>query len=61
MVIKPIETEEDYRATLCEIESLMRAAPESPESERLDMLVTLVEAYERQHFSLEPPPRSAQL
>jgi HTH-type transcriptional regulator/antitoxin HigA len=53
--IKPIKTEEDYRATLSEIESLMRAAPDSPEGERLDVLATLVEAYERQHFPMDPP------
>ena len=55
MDIRPIKTEEDYRATLREIESLMRAEPESPEGERLDVLVTLVEAYERQHFPLDLP------
>jgi len=55
MNIKPIKTEEDYRATLTEIESLMRAMPGSPEGERLDVLVTLVEAYERQHFPLDLP------
>jgi HTH-type transcriptional regulator/antitoxin HigA len=55
MDIKPIKTEEDYRATLHEVESLMRAAPDSPEGERLDVLVTLVEAYERQHFPLDLP------
>jgi HTH-type transcriptional regulator/antitoxin HigA len=53
MDIKPIKTEEDYQSTLQEIESLMRAAPGSPEGERLDALVTLVEAYERQHFPLD--------
>jgi HTH-type transcriptional regulator/antitoxin HigA len=55
MNIHPIKTEEDYRATLLEIETLMRAEPGSPEGERLDILVTLVEAYERQHFPLELP------
>jgi len=55
MNIHPIKTEEDYRATLREIESLMRAEPGSPEGERLDVLVALVEAYERQHFSPELP------
>lgn len=47
MDVRPIKTEENYRATLGEIESLMSAAPDSPEGERLDVLVTLVEAYER--------------
>jgi HTH-type transcriptional regulator/antitoxin HigA len=55
MDIKPIKTPEDYRATLREIESLMEAAADSPEGERLDVLVTLVEAYERQHLPLELP------
>jgi HTH-type transcriptional regulator/antitoxin HigA len=55
MDIKPIRSEEDYRATLREIESLMSAVAGSAEGERLDMLATLVEAYERQHFPLELP------
>lgn len=55
MDIKPIKTEEDYRETLHEIESLMKAEPGAPEGERLDVLVTLVEAYERRHFPLDLP------
>jgi HTH-type transcriptional regulator/antitoxin HigA len=53
MEIKPIRTEEDYRATLREIESLMAAEAGSPEGDRLDVLVTLVEAYERKAFPSE--------
>ncbi len=55
MDIKPIKTEEDYRATLREVESLMTAEPGTPEGEKLDVLVTLVEAYERKHFPLDLP------
>ncbi len=55
MDIKPIKTEEDYRATLREIELLMTAEAGTPEGERLDVLVTLVEAYERKHFPLDLP------
>jgi HTH-type transcriptional regulator/antitoxin HigA len=55
MEIKPIRTEEDYRATLQEIESLMTAEAGSREGERLDVLVTLVEAYERKTFPLDLP------
>ncbi|MFY9825097.1 MAG: transcriptional regulator [Thermoanaerobaculia bacterium] len=55
MDVKPIKTEEDYRATLHEVESLMSAATGSPEGERLDVLVTLIEAYERRHFPLDLP------
>ena len=46
MEIQPIRNESDYDATLAEIERLMDAAPGSPDAERLDVLVTLVEAYE---------------
>lgn len=44
MNIKPIKTRNDYRAALKEIESLMSAARNTPEGDRLDVLVTLVEA-----------------
>jgi HTH-type transcriptional regulator/antitoxin HigA len=55
MEIKPIRTDEDYRATLQEIETLMAAEAGTPEGERLDVLVTLVEAYERKNFPLDLP------
>jgi len=55
MEIEPIKTEADYRATLKEIESLMTAEPGTPEGERLDVLATLVEAWERKHFPLDLP------
>ena len=55
MEIEPIRTEEDYRVTLREIESLMAGEPGTPKGERLDVLVTLVEAYERKHFPLDLP------
>ena len=55
MNIKPIKTRTDYRATLAEIETLICAKANSADGERLDILVTLVEAYERRHFPLELP------
>ena len=55
MDIKPIKTERDYRAALKEIEGLMMATPDSPEGEKLDVMVTLVEAYENKHFPLDLP------
>ena len=55
MDIKPIKTDDDYRAALKEIESLMTAEADTPDGERLDVLVTLVEAYEKKHFPLELP------
>lgn len=53
MDIKLIKTEEEYRATLREIKSLMAAEPGTPEGEKLVVLVMLVEAYERKHFPLD--------
>jgi len=55
MDIKPIKTDADYRAALKEIETLMMAAPDTPEGEKLDVLVTLVEAYESKHYPLDLP------
>jgi HTH-type transcriptional regulator/antitoxin HigA len=55
MDIKPIKTDADYRAALAEIETLMTAAASTPEGERLDVMVTLVESYEHRHFPLELP------
>ena len=55
MDIKPVKTEADYQAALKAIESLMMAEPDTPEGERLDVLVTLVEAYERVHYPIEFP------
>lgn len=46
MNIKPIKTADDHRAALIEIESLMSAEFGTPEGARLDILATLVEAYE---------------
>jgi HTH-type transcriptional regulator/antitoxin HigA len=55
MNIKPIKTKADYRAALKAIESLMVAKANTPDGERLDVLVTLVEAYERKHYPLDLP------
>ena len=55
MEIKPIKTKANYRAALKEIEALMTAERDTPEGERLDVLVTLVEAYENKHYRLELP------
>ena len=55
MTIKPIKTERDYHKTLKEIEGLWDAKPNSPKGDRLEVLVTLVEAYEQKHYKIEPP------
>ena len=55
MNIKPIRSAKDYRAALPEIDSLMGAEAGSPAGEKLNVLVTLVEAWERKHFPMELP------
>jgi HTH-type transcriptional regulator/antitoxin HigA len=55
MNIRPIRTDADYRAALKEIDNLMMSAPDTPEGEKLDVLVTLVEAYEAKHYPLDFP------
>jgi HTH-type transcriptional regulator/antitoxin HigA len=51
MNIKPIKTQEDYDATLNKIESLMDAKPNTPQMDELEVLTTLVEVYEEQHYA----------
>lgn len=55
MNLKPIKNEQDYEAALQEIERLWDVAPGTPESDVLEILVTLVEAYEKEHYDLPPP------
>lgn len=55
MEIRPIRTEADYQAALAEIDCLFDAAPHTPKGDRLDVLATLVEAYEEQHYRLPAP------
>ena len=55
MDIAPIKSQRDYRRVLGEIEGLMNARRNTPEGDRLDVLVTLVEAWERKHYRLDLP------
>jgi HTH-type transcriptional regulator/antitoxin HigA len=55
MELRPIKTETDYQNALQEIELLFNAAPNTPEYDRLDILSTLVEAYEEKHCPIELP------
>lgn len=57
MDIRPIHTEADYTATLKEISALMQSdpAPGTLEGDRLDILTTLVQAYEARHFPVGAP------
>jgi HTH-type transcriptional regulator/antitoxin HigA len=53
--IRPIKTEADYQAALAEIDRRFDADANTPAGDRLDVLATLVEAYEEQHYSLPAP------
>jgi HTH-type transcriptional regulator / antitoxin HigA len=55
MNVRPIRTDDDYRNALREIEQLFDALPNTPEGDQLDVLATLVEAYEAQHFPIPTP------
>jgi len=55
MDIKPIKTENEYEAALKEIERLFNAEPGTPDGDRLDVFVTLVEAYEEEHYPIPLP------
>jgi HTH-type transcriptional regulator/antitoxin HigA len=55
MQIHPIRTEQDHRAAVARIEQLMSAAPDSPEGDELDVLATLVDAYEAKHHGIDAP------
>jgi HTH-type transcriptional regulator/antitoxin HigA len=55
MEIKPIRTEADYQAAMQEIDRLWGADYASPAGDTLDVLVTLVEAYEEKRYPIPPP------
>jgi HTH-type transcriptional regulator / antitoxin HigA len=55
MALHPMKTEQDYNAALQAIETLWEAPAGSPEADQLEMLVTLVEAYEATHYPIDPP------
>lgn len=57
MKIRPIHTEADYQATLREVSAFFDSEPEpgSPEGDRFEVLLTLVEAYEAKNFPIDLP------
>lgn len=55
MNIKPIKSEQDYTNTLNKIGSLMDAKPNTVQMDELEVLTTLVEVYEEQHYKIEAP------
>ena len=55
MNIKPIKTRTDYTEALQAVENLMHAKIDTPDGDSLDVLVTLIEAYEEKHYPILPP------
>jgi HTH-type transcriptional regulator/antitoxin HigA len=53
--LKPIRTEADYENALSDVERLWGAPSGTPEGDRLDILATLIDAYEAEHFPMDPP------
>jgi HTH-type transcriptional regulator / antitoxin HigA len=53
--IRPIRTKRDYRDALNTVESLMSAKANTPEGDMLDIMVTLIQAYEAKHHPMMPP------
>jgi HTH-type transcriptional regulator/antitoxin HigA len=53
--IRPIKTEADYDAALARAEALMDAEEGTPAADELDVLATLIEAYEDKHYPMDPP------
>jgi HTH-type transcriptional regulator/antitoxin HigA len=53
--IKPIRTNKDYEAALAEVERLWGSKSGTPDGDRLDVLATLIDAYEVVHYPIDPP------
>ena len=53
--LKPIRSERDYDQALAEVEELWGAKAGTPKGDRLDILATLIEAYETEHYPMDPP------
>ncbi len=53
--VKPIRTEAAYEAALAEVEQLWGAKLGTPKGDRLDVLATLIDAYESKHHPIDPP------
>src|SRR5258706_5542651 len=53
--LRPLRTNSDYEAALAEVEKLWGAKIRTPQGDRLDVLVTLIEVYEEKHFPIDTP------
>lgn len=55
MKVSPIRSQRDYRRALKDVEGLMGARRNTPQGDRLDVLTTLIEAWERDHYAIDLP------
>ena len=53
--VKPIRTKKDYEAALKELEMLWGSKSETPQGDRLDVIATLIDAYEAAHYPMDLP------
>jgi HTH-type transcriptional regulator/antitoxin HigA len=53
--VKPIRSQADHEAALAEVERLWGAKAGTPDGDRLDVLATLIDAYEAEHYPMDPP------
>ena len=53
--LKPIRSKADYKRALADVERLWGAKGGTPEGDRLDVLATLIDAYETEHYPMDPP------
>jgi HTH-type transcriptional regulator/antitoxin HigA len=53
--VKPIRSEADYEVALAEVARLWGAKSRTPRGDRLDVLATLIDSYESEHYPIDPP------
>ena len=54
MIIKPIRNDEELKAAFERLEAIFQAEAETPEADEMEVLVTLIEAYENKHYPINP-------
>ena len=55
MIIKPIRNDDELKAAFQRLEMIFQAEPDTPEADEMEVLVTLIEAYENKHYAITPP------
>jgi HTH-type transcriptional regulator/antitoxin HigA len=53
--LKPLKSKQGYKEALAQVDKLWDAQPNTPEGDLLDILLTLIEKYENEHFHIEAP------